>query len=102
MEGDRGTLLRGQLVERLREVQPRFARDLGLATAEAAEALAERLEAMAPPVRRDAFIHGDSCEPGSRVFVAQTADPLPGFEKRVLDGILGQCLITQDQTSGTQ
>src|SRR5207302_2142392 len=39
-----------------------------------------------------------SCEPRSRVFVVQTADPLPGFEKRFLDRIFGQCLIAQDQT----
>src|SRR5207302_4538657 len=69
-----------------------------LAAAEAAEALGERLEAVAPTVGRDAFIHGDSCEPRSRVFVVQTADPLPGFEKRFLDGVFGQCLIAQNQT----
>ncbi len=100
MERDRGSLLDIQLVERMRQVQPRFARDLALGAAQPPKALGERLEAMATPVRRDAFIHGDSGEPGSGVFIAQTADTLPGLEKGFLDGILGQRLIPQDQTSG--
>src|SRR5438445_11279448 len=81
------------------QVKPCLARHRTLTAAEAAEALGERLEAMAPTVGRDAFIHGDSCEPRSRVFVMQTADPLPGFEKGLLDGIFGQSLIAKNQTS---
>ena len=52
---------------------------------------------MPPPVGRDAFIHGDSGEPRSRVLVAQTADPLPGLEEGFLDGILRQGLVAKDQ-----
>src|SRR5207245_11001275 len=81
------------------QVKPCLARRLMPTAAEAAEALGERLEAVTPTVGRDAFIHGDSCEPRSRVFVVQTADPLPGFEKRLLDRIFGQRLVAQDQTS---
>src|SRR3989442_11437422 len=102
MEGDGGALLRGQQVERVCQVKPRLARHLTLAAAEAAKALGKRLEAMAPAVGRDPFIHGDSCQPRSWVFVAQTADPLPGLEKRLLDGILGQGLIAQNQSSRSE
>src|SRR5439155_21766416 len=96
---DRGALVCSQLAERMCQVNPCLARRLMPTAAEAAEALSERLEAVAPAISRDAFIHGDSCEPRSRVFVVQTADPLPGFEKRLLDGVFGQCFIAQDQTS---
>src|SRR6202011_2632613 len=102
MERDRRPLLWRQLVERPSQVEALLAGELVLGTAQAPEPLGERLKAMPPPVQRDAFIHGDSCEPGSGIFVAQTADPLPGLEKRFLDGVLGQRRVAKNEPGGSQ
>src|SRR6202043_437995 len=90
MERDSRPLLRRELVERASQVEALLAGELVLGTAQAPEPLGERLKAMPPTVQRDAFIHGDSCEPGSGIFVTQAADPLPGLEKCFLDRVLGQ------------
>src|SRR2546427_7139435 len=86
----------------MRQVQVGFTRDFAFTAAQAAEPLGERLEAMPPPVRRDALIHGNPIEPGARVFVAQAADPLPGPKEGFLDRVLGQRLVPKDQTGGPQ
>src|SRR3977135_959235 len=99
MEGNRSPLLGGQSVERLRQVKTGLGLDPALAPPKATEALGERLEAVAPPVGRDAFIHGDSCEPRARVFVAQTTYQLRRLGECFMDRIFRQRLIAKDQAS---
>src|SRR5213080_4382326 len=86
----------------MRQVQVGFTRDFAFTAAQAAEPLGQRLEAMPPPVRRDALIHRNSIQPRSRIFVTQTTDALPGSKKRLLDGVLRQRLVPKDQTGRPQ
>src|SRR5919201_2894562 len=102
MQRDRGSLVGSKPIECLGEIESGLARHLAFAAAEPAETLGERLEAVTSPVRRNAFVHSNPCQPGSRILVAQAVDPLPRFEEGFLDRVLSKRLVAEDQTGRPQ